>query len=303
MFSFLKRPWGYEKGGGGGGGSSTQTVQNYSPAEAAQRAKVQQEANRIYDSTAQQTAQAPYTGAQVVPQSADTLVGQNLARTAANTQVQQTIPQLMDATKFGLSDVMNVNSNPYLQASIAAAVRPITESYTDAGGVLSNIRSNAIGNGGQGQSTRQGIAEGLAAGRYASAIGDTAARVASEGYGQGLDTFSRTLGLTPQTMSAMNMPASTYGAIGAQNEALRQAQENYAAESRNWDLNSAWTPLQNYANIVYGGTGPTSTTSTTSGGGNSSNPVMSAAGGALAGFQTFGLPGAIGGAVLGGLFG
>lgn len=296
--------------GGSGGGSSTQTVQQYSPAEAAQRAKVQSEASRLYNETAGNISNSPYPGAQVVPYSGDTLTGQGLAKTAANTMSGTTIPQLMDATQFGLKDVLDVNSNPYLQSTIAAGIRPITESYTDPNGVLSNIRAESMQNGGQGTSTRQGIAEGVAAGRYANAISDTASKIATDGYGKGLDTFSKIYGLTPQTMQAMTTPAQLYGSVGAQNEALAQAQENYASDSRNWDLNSQWVPLQNWANIVYGGTGPMGSTSTTSGGGNSSNPLMGAVGGALSGYQlgtmggaTFGPAGAIGGAILGGLFG
>jgi len=295
--------------GGGGGGSSTQTVQNYSPEEAAQRAKVQKEASRIYDDTAGTIASSPYPGAQVVPLSGDSLTGQALTKTAANTMASQTIPQLNAATKFGLGDVLDVNSNPYLQSAIAASIRPITQSYTDPNGVLSNIRSESMQNGGQGTSTRQGIAEGIAAGRYASAIGDAASKVATDGYGKGLDTFSRIYGLTPQTMQATTMPGSLYSAVGGQNEQMAQAQENYASDARNWDLNSQWVPLQNWANIVYGGTGPMGSTTTTSGGGSSSNPMMGAMGGALAGAQLGSIVpglgtgvGAIGGAILGGLF-
>lgn len=296
-------------GGGSKGGSSTQTVQNFSPAEAAQRAKVQSEASRIYDQTAGNISSSPYPGAQVVPYSGDTLTGQALTKTAANTMAGQTLPQLNAATKFGLGDVMDVNSNPYLQSTIAASIRPITESYTDPNGVLSNIRSESMQNGGQGTSTRQGIAEGIAAGRYANAIGDTASKIATDGYGKGLDTFSRIYGLTPQTMQAQLMPGQAYSAVGSQNEAMAQAQEGYAADSRNWDLNSQWVPLQNWANIVYGGTGPMGSTTTSSGGAPRSNPLLGAAGGALAGYQlgtmggaTFGPAGAIGGAILGGLF-
>jgi hypothetical protein len=303
--------WSHEfnlKQGGGGSGKSTSVTQNYSPAEAAQRAKVQSEAKRIYDQTASTIAGSPYTGAQVVPLSGDSITGQNLAKDAATQQINSINPQLAAATQFGLSDVMDVNSNPYLQASIDAAVRPITESYTDPNGVLSNIRTNSMLNGGQGTSSRQGIAEGVAAGRYANAIGDASARVASEGYGQGLDTFSKVLGLTPGTMSAMAQPAQTFSAVGAQNESLAQAQENYEADARNWDLNAAWAPLQNWANIVYGGTGANSST-TTSGGSTQRNPLMGAMGGAMSGAQLGSMipglgtgVGAIGGAILGGLF-
>lgn len=289
--------------GGGGGGSSTQTVQNYSPEEAANRANVQTEASRIYNETAGNIAASPYPGSQVVPLSQDSLTAQNLAKTGANTIAGQYIPQLNQATQFGLSDVLNVNSNPYLQSTIAAGIRPITESYTDAGGVLSNIRSESMMNGGQGQSTRQGIAEGIAAGRYADAIGDVSSKIATDGYGKGLDTFSKIYGLAPGSAALTQMPGQIYSAVGAQNEGMAQSQEDYNAATRNWDLNSQWVPLQNWANIVYGGTGPTGTTSTsTGGGGQESNPAMGAAGGALAGFQVAGPWGALGGAVLGGLF-
>lgn len=295
--------------GGGGDTSSTQTVQNFSPEEAANRAKVQNEASRIYNQTAGTISSSPYPGAQVVPLSQDSLTAQNLAKAGANTIAGQYIPMLNQATQFGLSDVLNVNSNPYLQSTIAAGIRPITESYTDAGGVLSNIRNESITNGGQGQSTRQGIAEGIAAGRYADAISDVSSKIATEGYGKGLDTFSRIYGLAPGAAELMQTPAAIYGSIGSQNESVGQAQENYRADARNWNLNSQWLPLQNWSNIVYGGTGPTGTTSTSSGGGTKSNPIMGAAGGALAGYQlgtmggaTFGPAGAIGGAILGGLF-
>ncbi|HYE38160.1 hypothetical protein [Methylocaldum sp.] len=294
--------------GSGGGGSSTQTVQNYSPEEAANRSQIQNTAEQLYKQTAKKIGESPYPGAQVVPLNQDQLTGQNLTRTAANTMASQYLPQLGEATKFGLSDVLDVNSNPYLQSAISASVRPITESYTDAGGVMSSIRNNSIANGGQGNSTRQGVAEGIAAGRYAQAIGDTASRVTSDAYGKGLDTFSRIYGLTPQTMQATTMPGTAYGAVGQQNQNMAQAQENYLGDSRNWDLNSGWIPLQNWANIVYGA-GSSGSTTSTSGSGTQSGGAAGALGGAMSGAQLgsmFGPMGtgigAIGGAVLGGLF-
>jgi hypothetical protein len=293
---------------GGGGGSSTSVTQNYSPEEAAQRAKVQREAAGIYNQTSGSVRNSPYPGAQVVPFSGDTLTGQNLMRTAANTMVGQYLPSLANATQFGLGGVLDINSNPYLQQSINAAVRPITESFTDAGGVMSSIRNNAVANGGQGQSTRQGVAEGIAAGRYADAVGDTTARLADQAYGRGLDTFSRVLGLTPQTMQTLSLPGQLYSGVGAQQEQLAQAQEGYNADTRNWQLNAPWVPLQNWANIVYGN-GATSATSTTSGGGMQRNPLTGALGGALAGAQLGSMVpgigtgiGAAGGAILGALF-
>jgi hypothetical protein len=318
MKNFLHEPmdFGWEKPSrlnkrhfkGGGTGSSTQTVQNFSPEEAANRAQVQSQAADLYAKTAGTIAKSPYPGAQVVPLGSDSLTGQNLARATANTMAQQYVPQLNQATQFGLSNVLDPKSNQYLQSTIDSAIRPITQSYTDPNGVLSNIRAESIANGGQGNSTRQGIAEGVAAGRYADAIGSTAGKITSDAYGQGLDTFSKIYGLTPNTMQALTQPAGIYSGIGQQNDTLAQAQENYSADSRNWNLNSQWLPLQNWANIVYG-SGPTGSTTTAEGQGSKTSPAMGAIGGALAGWQAgsamgagMGPWGAVGGAILGGLF-
>lgn len=294
--------------GGGGGGSSTQTVQNFSPEEAARRGRVQDEAQRIYNATAGSISSSPYPGSQVVPFSPETLAGQQFLKNFAYQAAPAFNQALGQATKFGLGDVLYADSNPYLGSAINAAIRPVTESYTDPGGVFSQIRTSAIGNGGYGRSSRQGIAEGIAAGRYADAIGDISSKMASEGYQSGLDTFAKTYALAPQTQQAMMTPGNILTSLGLQRENLQQMQEDYAANSRNWDLNAAWMPLQNWANIVYGGSLPTSTTSTTSGN-MRSNSGMNMLGGALSGYSLgtamgFGGPiGAIGGAILGGMFG
>jgi hypothetical protein len=65
-------------------------------------------------------------------------------------------------------------------------------------------------------------------------------------------------------MSLSNMPVSTLFGVGAQMEGLAQEEAAYLANQNMWNLNAPWAPLQNYANIVYGGASP-STTSTSSG--------------------------------------
>lgn len=208
------------------------------------------------------------------------------------------------------------------QAAIDAATRAITESYTDAGGIMGQIRTGAEG-AGQFGSSRQGVAEGIAAGRYFDAVGDTAAKIANEHqlqnarlntdvslglagmntdlartilglegqttnnlmgqiggltqqqlqaiqsltgglqsgltnmYGQDADTFSRTLQFSPEAMKAGLMPSTVLSGIGVQNEQQQQAINNYLADAAMWDYNAPWTPLQNYASIVFGGANPT----------------------------------------------
>lgn len=243
-----------------GGGSTTTTTQNYSPEESAQRAKVMAEAARIYKANAATMANSPYPGQQVTPFSPETLTSQNYAIQYALGPGLQQANNINQAVQFGLNDVLYPQTNPALQSTINAAIRPITESYTDSGGVMSQIRDAAMQTG-QFGSSRQGIAQGIAAGRYADAIGDAAAKISTEGYNKGLDTFSRTLAFAPQAIEAGMLPANVLSSVGLQNEQLAGEIEAYKAAERMWGLNAPWTPLQNYASIVFGGANPTSVTS------------------------------------------
>lgn len=258
-FGSWKHP-GYNKGG-----STTSTQQNYSPEEAAERAKIMQEASRIYGSTKDSLANSVYPGAVPVAPSAETKSAMNAATNYAIGPAQDQANNINSAVQFGLHDVLFPETNPALQSTIDAAVRPITESYTDPDGVMAAIRTGAV-NSGQYGSSRQGIAEGIAAGRYADAVGDASSKIATEGYGKGLDTFSRTLAFSPQALQAGLMPSTILSGIGAQKEGYGAEMENYLANSRMWDLNSEWLPLQNYASLIYGGSNP-GTTTTSSGGG------------------------------------
>jgi hypothetical protein len=290
-------------GGGGTDSTTTATTQNYSPEEAAQRAKVQGEAARIYNATAPTISSASYPGAQVTPFSAETIAAQNLA--VQNAGEQQTGVGLMNqGLNYGLSGAMDVQNNPYLQSAISAALRPVTQSYVDPGGVLSSIRTNAT-EAGQFGGIRQGMAEGIAAGRYSQNAMDMASGMANDAYKTGQDTFSRTLALAPQTLQAANIPVNTLSGVGSQKENLGQEQANYDANARMWGLNAPWAPLQNYASIVYGGANP-STTSTSEGPAQSSGGVRGALGGAASGALTgMAVPGVgpLIGAGLGGLAG
>ncbi len=270
----------YDKGGGSP--SSTTTVnQLFSPEEAARRAKVMEEAERLYGTTAGTISNAPYPGATPVGPSPDTLAAQNFLRGYSLGPGAGLGGQALSATQFGLSDVLYPEANPALRATQAAAIRPVTEAYTDPGGVFSNIRAGAI-NAGQFGGSRQGIAEGVAGGRYLSTIGDISAKIASEGYERGLGTFERTLAMAPQTFALGAQPAVGLSAVGAQGEAYQQTQEDYNAASRMWALNAPWMPLQNYANIVYGGI-QAGTRTDTAGSAPQVNKPMTALGGAAAG--------------------
>lgn len=286
----------YFKGGGGGSTTSTNTTQNYSPEEAARRTQVMDEAKRIYEANASNITNSPYPGPGVVGFSPETQLAQNLAVANAG-QAQGSINAINTGVQFGLNGAMDVNNNPYLQQAMTAALNPVVDAY---GQSLNQIRTGAT-NAGQYGGSRQGIAEGLAAGKYMQAVGDTTGKMASDAYNKGLDTFSRTLMFAPQALETGMMPVNWLSGVGAQKESLGQELAAYDANARMWELNAPWAPLQNYASIVYGGANPsTSSVGTSSGGGAKRNPLAGAASGAMAG-ASFGPWGALAGGVLGGL--
>lgn len=264
---------------GGGGGSSKQIVQNYSPAEAARRTQVMDEAKKIYD--AQKGNVQAYPGAAPIAPAQETLTAEQYLRNLFPQQVGN-VASLNNAVNFGLADVLNVNSNPYMAQAIQAGIQPITQSYLDPNGVMAQIRQGAVQAGGVGGS-RQGVAEGVAAGRYAQAVGDTAAKMANEQYGMGLDTFEKTMMFAPSAMQAGNIPAQTLANVGASVEGRAADQAAYDEQVKLWQMNAPWTPLNNYANIVYGGGGAGGTTTTSGGGQTTGQKLVGGLSGAAAG--------------------
>lgn len=331
---------GYCFGGGGSGDSqntTTATTMNFSPEEAARRTQVMDEAQRMYWATAGQTGSSQYPGSAPVAVSAETYAGQDLTRMgaqqvlggvnqtlAANAQAGQGVAKqqavgdaqnnvMAQGLGYGLNGAMNVQNNPYLAQAMQAAIRPITESYTDPGGVMSGIRTNASQMGQVG-SSRQGVAEGIAAGRYAQAVGDTTAKMGTAAYDQGQKTFSSALSNVPTWMnasqgnaqlgidyqkamgsglqnltSAAQAPGAMYSGIGAQNENIAKEWADYAANQRMWGINAPWIPLQNYAGIVYGGSAPSTSSSSSMTGDSNRNALGQVVGAGLTAASLYGM--------------
>jgi hypothetical protein len=256
------------------------------------------EATRIYGSTKDSMASSGYPGSAPVAFSPESVQAQQMAVQNVR-DAQPSIDAIQKGVQFGMGDVMDVNNNPYLQSAIGAAIQPITQAYSGVGGALSNIRSGA-NEAQQYGGSRQGIAEGIAASQYMGNVGNTAAKMASDGYNRGLDTFEKTLMFSPQALDATMLPVSWLSGVGAQKESLSQSMADYEANAGMWDLNAPWLGLQNYANIVFGGgsNGGTST-ATTTGGSNSRSPLMGALGGAASGYSIAGPWGAAAGGLLG----
>lgn len=185
-----------------------------------------------------------------------------------------------ESAVFSLGPGRDVNSNPYLQAAIQAAIDPTIRAFTEPGGALSNIRTAAQTTGGQGQSTRQGIAEGLALDRLSQNVLNTGAIMANQGFQTGQDAATRALALAPGTAGLQYSPAQALDAVGQQRRAFEQelideeiARHNFAQNVDRQKL----ADFQSFVSAPLGGQGNTTSPGPTS------NPLLSAAGGAAAG--------------------
>lgn len=156
----------------------------------------------------------------IAPFTPEQVSGQEMALSSAPSQAD-VVGGAANAARAATSGIfMFPETNPALASTISAATRPIEESLLER--LLPSIRSEAIKAGGFGGS-RQGIAEGIAMREAERAIGDTAAKIATEGYKSGLDALLKGIAVSPQTATALTIPASTVSAVGDVRQAMEQA--------------------------------------------------------------------------------
>lgn len=284
-----------------GGGSSTNTTRvQYSPQEQAARDTIAGGAQGLFNTLwtrpvnndtiakpvgpsagtrqswdiGQSVMSAMMSGANSAQNTNNALVGESQQFNDGGTDsaVARSNTQLLNAT--------DVNNNPALAGAIKAAQRPVVEQFTGAGGVLSNIRNNGVTSGTFGGS-RQGIAEGLAMQGLQRQLGDISSTMGNQAYNAGLqaqtaatnnlmETQIARLGLgndAVKNQAMINMmrtaPMEIASGIGRQQEGFQQLQNNYNADvAGNWE-NQRYRQLQNFGNVIYGGSNGT-TTSTSS---------------------------------------
>lgn len=301
MFPFLKffmqllRGEIYSFYGGSGGGQSTNTIQNADPWVG------QQGYLRDIFSNAQRQFNAPGPGffpsTTVAAPSQATTQGQNYLTDYA-TRAATFNQGAMDSASFNLGPGRFAESNPYLQSYMEAAARPLVQGFQAPGGVLSSIRSNFNDSSG-GQSTRQGIAEGVATRGLTQQIADQNAQIAFQGYSDAAQRATQSQALAPSLMQAGAYPGSLFSAVGQQQEQYTQNLINEAINRWNFEQNLPAQKLAQYQALVQGGYGGTSS-STSSATPGQVNPVLSAAGGAATGYA---LGTMIGGASQGATYG
>jgi hypothetical protein len=187
-----------------------------------------------------------------------------------------------DASQFLTSgDALFPGSNPALERTIQAATDPIIERTLED--ILPNIRGSAESLG-QFSGTRRGLVETGVARDTARQVGDTSARIASEGYGRGLDAMVRGLGLAPQTAQSLSLPASTISAVGDVQQ--QQEQLGYNEAFNNQMMQEFWPMMIGQQLLGTVGQIPTAG-STTTASQPGTNPIAGALGGASLGTSLF----------------
>lgn len=185
--------------------------------------------------------------------------GQN-AVLGATGQQQQVANNAGNATNFLLGPALDVNSNPYLQSAIAAGVRPIQENLVES--TLPAIRSEAATTGNFG-SSRQGIAEGLAAKGASQAIADTSARMASDAYNTGIGAMQNAIQLSPQTMANYLTPGLTMSGVGDVRQGQAQALLDQQASDFSYNQLAPYLTSSDLLAAAYGIPGGSTTASAT----------------------------------------
>lgn len=300
-----------------GGGSQQQatqtTTQTLSP-----------EAKQIFGLTfpkAQSFAATPMERAPfqtTLPFNPNQVAGQNMALTGAGNQAEayDFARNAAGSLVGGLERDPNTMSwdpavNPHLGAAITAAQRPLYENLTEQ--ILPNIRDTAVAQGYGG--SRQGVAEGLAAGRTQRAAGDTAAKIVEDlystninatgqRYGQNINALLGAAGLLPTLQTGAITPALSVSNVGDVQQSQQQAQMDEALRNYNWDVNRVGdlAQAQELMNLLQGFPGSSNVT-TANMPKTSTGQTLSTLAGAGVGLALGGPAGGMAGSALGGSLG
>lgn len=164
----------------------------------------------------------------------------------------------LDASKFGLT-AMDSASNPYLSNYIKAATQPIFQNLNE--NAIPQARSDANLAGAYG-GTRHGIVEGLATQGAQQQAANVGATLASDAYGKGLDTYTKTLSMAPDVFKLGASPALLAGQVGAQQRELSQAEIDQQKQMYEYSQMLPYLLLSQYQSYIsgdYGAGGETKT--------------------------------------------
>lgn len=169
-------------------------------------------------------------------------------------QYGQNIAGAQTALDRMLVDPSVTAQSPETQALIQSLQNPIMTQLTER--MMPEIRAGAGGSGQYG-STRQGVAEGVAAGKATSAMGDVAAKTSANAYNQAMQNYMQAIQFQPTLAKA--------GAGGMESQMalenlLRQDKQTQADVDLYNRTQADWGPLQSWAKLLYPTAGMGSTT-------------------------------------------
>ena len=224
-------------------------------------------------------AQVPqrYQGSTITPFNANETAGQNQVLGAVPA-INNVASNVANANNFYTSgDIWNPASNPNLQGAIDASVRPIYQNLTEQ--TLPAIGHDATSTGNFG-SSRQGIAEGLAARGASQAAGDTASKLAQSQYDTNVNAQLKAEALSPTVQQGLTTGGTVESGVGDVQRALDQARLSEQVGNFNYDQYAPFLQSQDIISLLQGLPGG----STVSTGNTPSNPTATQAlGGAAAG--------------------
>lgn len=203
----------------------------------------------------------------------------NAANPALNTSRQLAGAAGQGMLPFLRGDYMNLASNPHLQAAIQAAIRPVTQAYTE--NVLPGIRSDFGGTDAFGLS-RQGIAEGVASRGYLDTVADLSARMANSGYNSGLQATQRAFEQAPLVQGSQVLPLTQAWELGG----MFQGQQQRELDAQGAFDRLLWQRIQDPFNLYSAAARGGQTSSVTSQS-PTANPLLAGAGGAITGMQLY----------------
>ena len=215
-----------------------------------------------------------------------------------------------DPTQYNINNAGQYANNPYLNGAIDAASRDVTRNLTED--VLPGINRGAAA-GGNTNSTRTGIAEGIALRGAQDRIGDIASTIRADAYnnglglseqartanqgaalqgqGMGLDALNTAIGRgmdlrNPGMQGTINM----YDLMGRAGDKYQQDQQGYNdANYQRWQgqYNQPWDLLSRYMGAVGGQNWGSQTQNSTVKPGSTMGAIQGALGGATAGLGLY----------------
>lgn len=168
-----------------------------------------------------------------------------------------------DVTRAGqnqLTSTLNgdyMNSNPYLQGAINAAVQPITNAFSSQ--VMPGIDSNFSAAGRYG-SGLQGEAYNDANAQLAQQIGNVSSQMAYQNYGDERQRQMQSMLFAPQMAQQDYADLAMLGQAGQGYDQYNQGLINADIQKYNYNQNADWNFLNDYIGLLNGATGGATTT-------------------------------------------